>query len=565
MGKGRTIEQWDELLTAKYGDMYKTLTLPAKYGDKARFMCKLHGEFSIMPSLLLGRHQGCAECVKLKPRKYKHDATSEYEKVVAIAYPITIEDFTSYYKGSRTLVKATCPVHGKFEQTLHRFTGKESRGCPKCGVERISAAHVVPFEEFVAKATEKHQGKYTYIRETWSGMSKPVKLICPEHGESEMVGDVHLRSKIGCLKCVYDACGERTVISFEDYVSRARSVHGHTYNYLSDGFDGMTSKVKIICRTHGVFETVGRNHIHSESGCPICAKIISRGELAIRDYVEKLGLDVIGNFKYEGRKEADVYVSSLNLALEYDGLPWHSTKYRTRERQLAKTLELKAKGIALVRIFEDEWENRQEQVKRLIAARLGKLDLEKVYARKCQFTEPTNDEAKEFYNQYHIQGWNRYGKHVALKYGGNLVAMMSFTKSTSHRGKTPGEGEWELARFATSHHVIGGASKLMKKFIADNGVTKLTSYSDNRLFTGGMYKALGFTEDGQVPPSYSYWKEGSRERLHKSKFRHSELPKILGSAYNPDLTERENCENNGYYQIYDDGLTRWILNLEKPT
>ncbi len=171
----------------------------------------------------------------------------------------------------------------------------------------------------------------------------------------------------------------------------------------------------------------------------------------------------------------------------------------------------------------------------------------------------TGEQADKFYAYYYLgSGVDLIysSHHLGLVYDNQLAAAMSFNQL--------GE-EWELARFATSHHVIGGASKLLKRFITDNEVTKLVSYSDNRLFTGGMYKVLGFTEDGQVPPSYSYWRDGSRERLHKSKFRHSELPKILGDRYNPNLTERENCENNGYYQIYDDGLTRWTLNLENFT
>ena len=703
--KGKTLEQWNADLQAKYGNLYELKTLPIKYGAKAKVFCTKHGEFEVMPSILLGRQQGCKLCMAEKPFNYKTSASDAFEKVCQSMSEYEVEDFTSYYEGSRTEVTLVCSKHGKFTRKLKYLTGKDIRGCPTCMADAVREANLYPFTKFVEQASKKFSNKFTYDETTWTGVSNRVGITCPIHGNYLMFGQVHLASAHGCMSCAREAQSERQKMSLAEVEKLCREIHGNRYTYDFTGYEGyglakaviritcsehgeftqrladhiyskagcpqcanaqssvertmnyakfktkadevhrgkgytyvessftrstadvevicpkhgqytqrasehlngsgcssckyekfsemhtksweevfemikevhgdvytyrpetyvnMNTIIDIVCDKHGIFQQKPINHIHARNGCPTCAGVVSRGEAALREFVQNLGLETESNKKYAGRKEVDIFIPSLNLAIEFDGLVWHSTKFKPRDKQLLKTQELKVLGIPLIRIFEDEWAVRQEQVKRLIAARLGKLELEKVYARKCQFTEPTNDEAKEFYNQYHIQGWNRHGSHVGLAYDGKLIAMMSFTKSTSHRGRVTEEGEWELARFATSHHVIGGASKLMKKFIADNGVTKLTSYSDNRLFTGGMYKALGFTEDGQVPPSYTYWKDGF-VRLHKSKFRHSELPKILGSAYNPDLTERENCENNGYYQIYDDGLTRWILNLEKLT
>ena len=77
------------------------------------------------------------------------------------------------------------------------------------------------------------------------------------------------------------------------------------------------------------------------------------------------------------------------------------------------------------------------------------------------------------------------------------------------------------------------------------------SYSDNRLFTGNVYRKMGFTSDGKVKPDY-YWAKGDR-RHHKSKLR-----KPRGSV----LTETSLRESQGFRKIWDLGKKRWVMMCE---
>ena len=43
------------------------------------------------------------------------------------------------------------------------------------------------------------------------------------------------------------------------------------------------------------------------------------------------------------------------------------------------------------------------------------------------------------------------------------------------------------------------------------------------------------------------------------KFQRKHLPKLLGSKFNPNLTERQNANNAGYWAIYDCGHAKYIL------
>jgi hypothetical protein len=45
---------------------------------------------------------------------------------------------------------------------------------------------------------------------------------------------------------------------------------------------------------------------------------------------------------------------------------------------------------------------------------------------------------------------------------------------------------------------------------------------------------------------------------HKFAFRRKQLPKLLGKAFDPLLTEVENMRNAGFYRIWNCGLLRFI-------
>ena len=88
-------------------------------------------------------------------------------------------------------------------------------------------------------------------------------------------------------------------------------------------------------------------------------------------------------------KELDIYIPNKKLAIEYDGLVWHSEKFNKQwDYHLMKTLECEKQGIRLIHIFEDEWLEHKEIVKAKLKHILGyDNDLPKVFARKCVVNE----------------------------------------------------------------------------------------------------------------------------------------------------------------------------------
>lgn len=256
-------------------------------------------------------------------------------------------------------------------------------------------------------------------------------------------------------------------------------------------------------------------------------------------------------------KELDIYIPGQQIAIEYDGLYYHSeSRIADRKYHLNKTKAAQKAGIRLIHIFSDEWINKRDIVKEKLKSIISKQS-EKVFARKCVLKMVASKEANEFLNKNHIQGGDKSKHKVGLYNNGALVALMTFSVGRNSMGTLREKDKWELSRFATSMHVVGGASKLLKYFITNYNPTKIISYADRRWSVGNLYKQLGFTDTRYSAPSYWYTKD-YRERLYRYNFRKSVLLKL---GADPNKTEWEIMQELGYDRIWDCGTIRYELNL----
>jgi hypothetical protein len=59
----------------------------------------------------------------------------------------------------------------------------------------------------------------------------------------------------------------------EEFIRKAREIHGDKYDYSLVDYKGTKSKIKIICKIHGEFEQRVENHIRRKQGCLKCGII----------------------------------------------------------------------------------------------------------------------------------------------------------------------------------------------------------------------------------------------------------------------------------------------------
>jgi hypothetical protein len=247
--------------------------------------------------------------------------------------------------------------------------------------------------------------------------------------------------------------------------------------------------------------------------------------------------------------EVDIYIPEYSIAIEYCGLYWHSETVGKNRNYHKNKLDLcNRKNIRLITIFEDEWIYKQSIVKNTIKNILNLNDSKSIYARNTQIIELSSKEKKEFLNNFHIQGNGRGSINYGLLFNGEIIACASFMKIKEI---------FILDRYATSFHITGGFSKLLKHFQKNNIYKKIITFADLRWSEGDLYEKCGFTHDKTLPPDYYYIEHG--HRVHKANYRHKNLSKKL-KHYDPSLSEKENCEKNGIQRIWNCGLKKYIIN-----
>lgn len=224
---------------------------------------------------------------------------------------------------------------------------------------------------------------------------------------------------------------------------------------------------------------------------------------------------ILYNYRLDN-KELDIYLPNLSLAFEFNGIYWHSDKYRPKNYHYDKTELCKANNIQLIHIWEDDWDLKQELIKTMILNKLGKTNT-KIFARKCIIREVENNDAKTFLNENHIQGYVNSSIKLGLYYNNVLVSIMTFKKD---------KDTYNLNRFCSNRDVIviGGASKLVKYF-AKNYSNKIYTFSDNCYSYGDLYKKIGFREVYKLKPDYHYIDCGVR--IHKFNYRKKDTSDVL--------------------------------------
>jgi hypothetical protein len=274
-------------------------------------------------------------------------------------------------------------------------------------------------------------------------------------------------------------------------------------------------------------------------------------ETEISDFISKLNIKHKTSVRDIIKKELDIFIPEYNLAIEFNGLYWHNELFVDDKYHLNKTNDCKERGISLIHIFEDEWVYKKDIVKSILKGRFN-LIKNKIYARNCEIRQVKSKNSKQFLENNHIQGNVNSKVRLGLYYNNELVSLMTFSKGRIILGGK--KTEWELTRFCNKIDtiVVGAASKLFNYFIKNYDYDKIISYSDIRLFDGGMYEKLNFNKISQSKPNYWYVKNGLR--YYRFNFRKS---KLIKEGFDSSKTEKEIMFERKMYRIYDCGNIRW--------
>ena len=294
-----------------------------------------HGEFWQRPSNHLSGN-GCPKCGNKSNGDSKRSSKEEFIKNANEVH----EDKYNYdkveYVDVITKVSIICPKHGEFWQTPSSHT--QGHGCPKCANETTGDNKRLSKEEFIKKSNEKHEGKYDYYQVKYVNCDTKVCIICPEHGEFEQTPASHIKGA-GCPKCKGDKARERLTSTTENFIKKARLVHGDKYDYSKVDYVNNRTKVCIICPQHGKFEQIPNKHLMGK-GCPKCN--LSHLERSVMMCLDDIGItyDYQKRFKWLGLQSLDFYLPDYNVGIECQGRQhFFPVEYFGGDKGFKKTLE----------------------------------------------------------------------------------------------------------------------------------------------------------------------------------------------------------------------------------
>lgn len=526
-------------------DYPKTVYTKAK--EKVIVTCPEHGDFETI-AYNHKKGTGCPECWKARREETKHKDISHFLKKSKEVHGDRYDYSKSVYKGNNVDIEIICKEHGSFWQTpSNHYAGKN---CLKCGYVNAGNSNRVSKKEYLKRFKEVHGGTYDYSKSVFKTCQDKIIIICKEHGEFKQTPLNHSKGH-GCLKCAEKT--PKNFISHEEFLEKIQEVHSNLYSYEGLRYTKSHNKVGIVCKKHGYFEQKANVHM-SGSGCPKCGYSISVHEAEVYEFLKENNIKV----KNRERKlippqEIDILCKEHKLAIEYNGLYWHSDNFLDANYHKEKTEVCEEKGYQLIHIFADEWISKKEIIKSRLLNLTGKTK-NKIYARKCIIKEVPTKEAMQFLDKSHIQGRVGAKIKIGLYHNDKLVSLMTFGGLRKNLGNSKKEGHYELLRFcnALNTTVIGGASKLFKYFLRNYNVKNVISYADRRWSKGNLYENLGFNLVSKTKPNYFYTKGHCRE--NRFKYRKSE---IIETEEDKAKTEKEIMKERGYYRIYDSGTLKY--------
>lgn len=317
-------------------------------------------------------------------------------------------------------------------------------------------------------------------------------------------------------------------------------------------------KVLVQCK-NGHISEISKYNLHKLQGCGQC-DFEGKGsseEALLEKLFNDLDVDYIKNnrniiYPYE----LDFYLPKYNLAIEYNGYPFHTEMYgKNKNDHLKKTILCEKQNIQLIHIFYDELLYEKDKTFKKLNYILGKED-RKLYARKCKVKEINYKDARSFCESYHLQNYHPSKIKLGLFYDKELVSVMTFGKT--YKESNEYNDQWELIRYCSKCNVIGGASKLLNYFKRNYNWNKIITYADRRWSKGDLYYKLGFDFIKFTKPNYYYINsksKGNKIREHRFKYRKN----IVKNWNIEGDTEEEIMKNAGFTKIWGCGHMKFEM------
>lgn len=327
-----------------------------------------------------------------------------------------------------------------------------------------------------------------------------------------------------------------------------------------------SAKVWWKCDKGHSYKTSIRKRKLSKTDCAECGKSFSTSfaekEIVVflEEHYGKNSL-VLNSRKIISPYELDIFIPEKNIAIEYNGLYWHSERQLTLlHKDEAKNYHYKKwqlcqkQGIQLITIWEDDWEFRKDFIKDMLLKRLKHSSVPIIPVDQTVVKKLTEKEAVNFLNIHHIHGAISSTEEVKIGLVdrmGNIVAVMTGSTNDNNAAVK----DFQISQFATSCVIDTALENFIKYVEEQHGYERIIVFSDNDLSEGEIYEMNGFSKMEETGPDYSY--VVGKKRFDKTGYTVQRFEEDKTLVYETGRTEEELATINKMYRIYDAGKTVW--------
>jgi hypothetical protein len=346
----------------------------------------------------------------------------------------------------------------------------------------------------------------------------------------------------GLHKTNPEICTKR--LAQEEFINRINNAESTLVLATDCAYKNKYQKFDFRCTKCNAIQTKNLMMFEYAPICFSCYPKESKAQLEIYEFVKQIYPDAIlsDNMKIKP-KELDVYVPSKNVAIEYNGLYWHSVanSHDVMSHQTKHVLCSQV-GIKLLTIYEDEWRDKKQIVESMILHRLNKSV--NISARKLSVVKLKQKNAKDFFENNHLEGYAPSFVTFGLcDLGGKIFAALSLRKPF-HKKKY--ENTFEVARSCcllgySVRGWLGKLTKYAKTYSLSLGAKKLMTYVDFRVGNGSAYELAGWTKIDDKSASLRFWWTDFRYRFNRFKFRANKKE---------NLSQDQVAEKFGMIKIY---------------
>ena len=397
--------------------------------------------------------------IKISNNQYKYYSNLGYEPNIIDIFEILVEHLP---KGSNHLIQVQCDYCLKIKEISHKRyilntnDHKRKYACSKVccedkiketNLERYGVENTFQSEEKKIKIKETNLKKHgvEYPSQSSKVRDKVKKTNLKNFGFEHVIQSSEIKEKIKQTNLERygvenynqnnEVREEQSKIESEIFLNEIKikypnliavsSSSGKTFFNCDNGYEHIFPINAALLQSR-------YNNINTKV-CTICYppeyKYRSQSEVRIFELISFYYKDIIPNYNLTIGKnkklQLDIFIPSLKLGIEFNGMFWHSERYKKNNNYHLEKYEVFNKnGIELIYIWEDDWNHLNEIVMSNIYKRL-KIDVIK-NINDSSLSIPNIDEVNEFLKNNHLDGKTENCNYISLTNNNEIVSICAF-------------------------------------------------------------------------------------------------------------------------------------------